>query len=285
MIYRKPNGVKYTDMCIYIDNNVYKDSFDESLVFQYLYHIVHMLAVQNKLFNRNQYYEDFAIFGATRIYLRLTNKKQFELDEEGNPKLKTIRSVLNYAKNVLYHLKVDFEQSNYYQIGTKDELVEFAGYSFNNILHKSIDSLEVCEFDIMISDISKTCRSFLTTIPYKCDTVEWMNIYVSVMLTLLNEITLSKKSKERIKHLTSTTRLKDKHINDAYKDACSNSTVLFRIDESIRSYITVLSRQLKHLIGNELIELIQTQSIDNIELSEYIINDFHEEVDMIDDYS
>ena len=38
MTYSKPN-IKYTDMAIYIDNNVYRDDLteqDENLIFQYM---------------------------------------------------------------------------------------------------------------------------------------------------------------------------------------------------------------------------------------------------------
>ena len=40
----KPKGLKYTDMCIYIDKNAYTDNPDDEKIFQYLYHLVSMLA-------------------------------------------------------------------------------------------------------------------------------------------------------------------------------------------------------------------------------------------------
>ena len=103
MMYEKPKDIRYTDMCIYIDTHIYTDSYDESLVYQYLYHLLLMIASKSKLFNRSCYYDDFAIFGATRLYLRLTNKKQFEVDASGTPRMKKIRSILNYIHKVIYH--------------------------------------------------------------------------------------------------------------------------------------------------------------------------------------
>ena len=60
MIYKKPKGVKYTDMAIYIDNHIYSEDCDDDLVFQYLYHLVNMFAYKHKFFNRAEYYDDFS---------------------------------------------------------------------------------------------------------------------------------------------------------------------------------------------------------------------------------
>ena len=79
MTFIRPKDVTYTDMCIYIDNNIYTDNYDVNTVYEYLYHIIFMLAKQSQLFNKHKYYDSFAIFGASRVYFRLTNKKQFEL--------------------------------------------------------------------------------------------------------------------------------------------------------------------------------------------------------------
>lgn len=63
MLYEKPN-MKYTDMAIYVDEHMSDDPLDEQVatnMFIYIYHIVFMLAHVNKLFYRQEYYEDFAI--------------------------------------------------------------------------------------------------------------------------------------------------------------------------------------------------------------------------------
>ena len=75
--YKKPNNVTYTQMCIWIDANAYKEDCNEELLFEYLYHISRMLAYKRRFFDRADYYDDFAIFMATRIFMRLKNKKQF----------------------------------------------------------------------------------------------------------------------------------------------------------------------------------------------------------------
>ena len=91
--------MKYTDMCIYIDKNVYRDDLTEdetNTIFEYLFHIAKMLAYKAKYFNKAEYYDDFALYFASSVYFRLTNKKQFEIEPETNePKLTQVKSVLN----------------------------------------------------------------------------------------------------------------------------------------------------------------------------------------------
>ena len=76
MIYKKPN-IKYTDMCIYIDNHIYTDDCDDVKVFEYIFHIITMLSHQASYFKSTADYEDFALQGASRVFMRLKNPKQF----------------------------------------------------------------------------------------------------------------------------------------------------------------------------------------------------------------
>ena len=105
MIYQKPKDVTYTQMAMFIDKHAYdENSTNElnNLIFEYIYHLVEMLAYKAKFFNRYSYYDDFAIYVASSVYLRLKNPKQFEYDNNGNPKLKRVKSILNYIKTILY---------------------------------------------------------------------------------------------------------------------------------------------------------------------------------------
>ena len=96
MLYRKPENLKYTSMAIYIDENVYDPSYDPETIYQYLYFLSLMLSRKQNLFNIEDEYEEFAISYASQLYLRLTNKQQFEYDSDGEPRMKRIKSILNY---------------------------------------------------------------------------------------------------------------------------------------------------------------------------------------------
>lgn len=274
MTFHKPKDISYTDMCIYIDENVYKEKFNEQLIYEYIYHIVYMLAKQSQFFKKNHYYDDFAIYGATRVYLRLTNVKQNQVKDDGTPKMEKIKSVLNYIKNILYPLKVDFEQSEYCQTISRDACIEDIPYNFNYVLSDTLDGISFCEFNSVLNDIGRTCKHFLKSIPYKQNTSEWLNIYTSVMLTFLNMITLSNHRKERIEHLGGTLRLTDTHIKEAFEKECEREAILFHLPDSMSDYIIVLARQLKHIVAKDLSDILHTSISSDMTLLPLSINEY-----------
>lgn len=274
MTFIRPKDVTYTDMCIYIDNNIYTDNYDVNTVYEYLYHIIFMLAKQSQLFNKHKYYDSFAIFGASRVYFRLTNKKQFELKPDGTAKMNKIKSVLNYIKNILYPLKVDFEQEEYAQTIVITDDTEINQFTYNQIITHAIDKLSFCDFGMTLNDISNTCKHFLSTIPYTKDSSMWYNIYASVMLTFLNYVTLSNKHIDRINHLESTARLKESHINDFHAASRNSPPILFHIPKSLGPYITVLSRQLQTIVARDLSDILHTPVSNDFELIEVTHNEY-----------
>ena len=267
MTFEKPRDVRYVDMCIYIDEHAYEENHNTELIYKYLYHIMYMLASKNNLFTKSKYYDPFAIYAATRLYLRIKHKDQYLLNEDGTPKLKKVKSILNYAKNSLYYLKVDFEQEEYSQKLSRESYDDTPFYT-DNAVKSSLDSLHIVDFETIMLDTGKTCKTFLKCIPYPEDSSEWMNIYVSVMLTFMNYVTLRTVNKERIQHLDSTGRLKDHNYNKMYEEERNTDPVLFHLDPSMKDYIVVLTRQLMHVVAKDMAEILQTDSD-----FEYCLND------------
>ena len=117
MYYSKPKDLSYTDMCIYIDAHAYDDKKSEEVkekIYKYIYWVSHMIAVKMHLFKEFRYYNDFAIWYTTQIFYRLENPKQYELDENGNPKMEKINSILNYIKSTIASRKISFEQQEFF---------------------------------------------------------------------------------------------------------------------------------------------------------------------------
>lgn len=255
MLYELPD-VRYVDMCIYIDNTVYKDVLteeEETLIFQYLFFLCHMFASKGKFFEKAQYYDDFSVYCATKIFLRLRNPKQFQYDENGNPKLRRVKSVLNYIKSIIDARRVDFQQEFYaqlYQPDDVDDLIVDTEYRFADMLSDSIDALSIVEFNTCLGDIIQTARAFLKDIPYYSNKHLWENIYTSCILTFLNQVTVRNKELKRVQKLKS--ELNNDQIERLYRNESKSSTILYHLDESMRDYVTVLVRELKHVIAKDL---------------------------------
>lgn len=274
MMYKKPENITYTDMCIFIDENVYLPNHDTETIYKYLYLLSVMLAKQASLFDKHRYYDGFGIFAATRVYLRLTNPKQFMLNADGEPKMEKITSILNYLRKSIYFLKVDYEQEEYSQSLSKEcgDIL----YNYENAIQHTLDGVHKIEFESTLTSVSNSCKEFLKSLPYDLESAEGQNIYLSVLLTLLNSITLRNKHKKRVEHLTKTGRLKDSHIVDFYELEKEEPPVLYHLDESMRDYITVLVRQVRNVIASELTDTLHTKVYEDSLMVSTVTEDFME---------
>lgn len=258
MTYKKPDDVSYIDMCIYIDNHVYEEDCDLNLVYQYLYLLAYMLASSTQML-KYKYLDSFALFAANKMYFRLTNKKQFEVNENGEHKLSRVKSIMNYLKSSIYFLKVDFEQSEYYQEINLSGQETSLSYNFDNVVSTSLSGIDLIEFEMTMGDVSQTCIRFLETIPYDKNSTMWLNIYVSTMLTFLNMVTLNRKSKKRVDELTNTRGIRQYHYEGFYDDEEQAKPILFHLPDNMSDYIIVLARQLKHIVGRDLSDILHTK--------------------------
>ena len=75
MIYTKPKDMRFVDMVIWVDKNMYKDDCDDEKLYEYLYLIISMLASKKKLMNTWSDYMDFYMWAASRVYMRIKSKK------------------------------------------------------------------------------------------------------------------------------------------------------------------------------------------------------------------
>ena len=272
MMYKKPDGVSYTDMCIYIDTHVY-ETYDENTVYEYLYHIIKMLATRNGYFNNSHDYENFALYSASKLFMRLTTKKD----------IPRIKSILNYSKKVLYPFKVEFQMLEFSQTLSKDSYQDELNYNFDNIISKTLTSLDISDFGLTMMDVGTTCRKFLSTIPYDKNSSEWMNIYISVMLTFLDSVTLPNKSKDRLKHLEETKYIRDYHLDNFYEDEREGQPILFHLPSHMSNYISVLSRQLRGILAKDLSDILHTKVHTDFQLIQSEIDNYMESVHQDDD--
>lgn len=277
MIYRKPKNVTLTDMCIYIDKTAYTEEHDAQTIYEYLYFLVRHFAMKERWFRRIEYYDDFAIFGATRVYMRLVNEKQFQ----ENSKLKPIKSILNYLKSTVYPMKVDFEQSTYFQTITCSEKEDYIQYNFDNIISSCKDFVNSTAFDLMLEGIGPICNECIECIPYSFDKVIKYNIITSVKLTLLNQLTLTDYSKRYLQRLISNNRLNDVNIEEAF-DYIKDEVKLYHLDNSFQDLILVIVRKLKSKIARELSELVSSNYVDTT-LIDNIVYTYKKEVERTDD--
>ena len=276
MTFEKPKDTTYINMCIYIDNHIYEEDCDFNLVYQYLYLLAYMLASSTQML-KYKYLDSFALFAANKMYFRLTNKKQFELNDQGEYKVSRVKSIMNYLKSSIYFLKVDFEQSEYYQEISISANEDSLSYNYDNVISNTLSGIDLIEFEMTMGDVTKTCEKFLKTLPYDTNSVEWLNIYISTLLTFLNMVTLDNKSAKRIEHLNQTRGIRQYHYENFYEQQNLQKAVLFHLSDSMSDYIIVLARQLKHLVGRDLSDILHTKVGNDYILVQSLSEDYAKE--------
>lgn len=256
MLFTKPN-MKYTDMCIYVDSIVEKkDPSEQELnkCFEYIYHIGFMLAHKHKYFNKSYYYEEFALFLATEVMYRLFfNPRLNEVDDNGEPALTKIKSVLNYMKAIIYGRKVEFEQQNYSQQLLKAPTTNNFSYTYNNDLYQSIKETDV---SLYFNSLSNTVKSIVYKNNfYRNDKVLIKNIYISCLLTVLHGLTLTQPDIDKLNTTYSSIDSKYRLLGRLYSKNRSEALVLYHLDDKYSNYIKVLSNKVYKQIKDDLSDL------------------------------
>lgn len=262
MIYKRDPKVRYVDMCIYIDDHIYSGDYDEKLVYEYLYHLSSMMAAKKKYFNSATDYDNFGLYCATRLMLRLVDKRQF-LDDDNPKKLAKVDSILNYLKATLYPMKVVYQKQYFLQSFEDTSADIFDRESIKgHLLSQSLDSnkeMIVAEFKYYLSKITQTIKTLLMDSPYSNDKVLFHDIYISCLLTVLNQVTLSNASKEKLSKVKGNIR--ESYIDELYAKEMKESVILYHLEESYENYIFVMVNKIKRLICVDLQQLLDSYQV------------------------
>lgn len=278
MLFEKDPKTRYVDMAIYIDNHIYSGDFDEELVYQYLYFLVYMLAKKKRYFSSEKVYDDFAIWFATKMYVRLTDPRQFDENE----KLDKITSVLNYIKGILYAKQVEYNseigfqktmgkfQSKYIKDFDDNALIDHyrgAIESRNNDIIKkaTIDLLETVP-DLFKRELNKS--------PYKNNKLVLHNLYLSCLLTFIKTTTFSNYQLDKVN------KSLQKHPNaDISKLNSINSVeiVLWDVPDYLSDYVKLLYNRVRNIIVDEIKDSVSRYSLSISDITA-IINSNYEDV-------
>lgn len=238
MTYNKPSDKTYVDMCIYFDEHIYDDPEvrNDSLLYQYLYHIIYMLSCKLKFFegpNSFERYDKFSLWAATKIYMRCISNT--------NPETR-IKSVLNYAKAVISRMKVDWLKETFNDIlGHQDGHDPF--YKLQESMEESVRSDYYNIGDLMddvvmvFNRLTEITYKAIDRTPYKAEPVLRKRLAVSVMLTLVNQVTVPQSidGKEATQE--------DKYAL-AKKDR-GDKVILWRLGQSFHNLVHVLAVEVR----------------------------------------
>ena len=252
MIYKKDPKVKYWEMAKYIDDHIREENCDEQKIFEYMYQLFYVLSVKGKMFKCSADYDQYALYGATHLFVRYRK-------ELTNPKLTPIKSSLNYIKTILYPTRVDYQQANFSERFTEQSLSEAPEQIRADAAaraRQANDDLLAVDCQYYLTQIAATIRLVINTTPYKNDPVMCHRLRLSCMLTLLKSITPNERNKERLKARLARGLDTEKLAEQIYNQEALTSTVLFHLDSSLGNYVDTLVRRIKRELAKGLKYLI-----------------------------
>ena len=138
MLFKKPNNMKFTELCMFIDENVPKivnpgeNPELENTIYNYLWLLVKALAIKKCMFKNFDDYDMYAYYSANRLFLAL-RKNQINQGKTIKGKLiRPIKSCLNYTKALLYPMKIEYQRETFKEIIEE----EFVSTKFDAIAYK-----------------------------------------------------------------------------------------------------------------------------------------------------
>lgn len=235
MTFKRPQGIKFTDMAKWVDSCAYSPDRDNNKFVEYLYHIAYIKAEKAALFTDYTQYDDFALFCVSKFLIRYSNTVEAP-----------VKSIVNYLKTVLSYWKAEYVRE--FCCGDADlSIADFNLSDFDDYLIDAASEFDYNSYNYLCFRVADAARKHLQRIPRKKDSAEWDNIYTSCLLTL------EKQFKAAVEVYVKARRNKEiLHLSRALRELRKLPPVLFHVSEENSTYVSVLVNELIHAISAEL---------------------------------
>ena len=233
MLWKKEPNIKYTEMCMYIDENVPKivnpgEHPDiEDKIYNYLWLLVKALAIKKCMFQNFQDYDPFAFHAANRLFFALRKNQLNQGKVIKGKEIRPIKSCLNYTKALLYPMKVEYQNEEYREI-ISEEFVskKFDAINFKEKMKMDIKSSQDVNywFWVYVKDSLRNSDHILEKVlaksPFNKNSVEYKKLKMSIMLNCIHILKTRKKL-----------------------DVDPATIILWKLPKSLANYVRVLLRE------------------------------------------
>ena len=252
-VWKKDPKLKYTDLCIYIDENIPKIAEPgaypeiENKVYNYLWLLVKALAIKKCMFNHFDDYDGYATHAANRLFFAIRKNYQNQGKKIKGKLIRPIKSCLNYTKALLYPMKVEYQNENFREIINE----EFVSKKFDTFMFKEklkADALEsqgateklkvylnssFKNIDVLIDKVLKRSLFGKTPDMYK-------KLKISILLNTLNSLKVKKKL-----------------------DSELPTIILWKLPKSMSGYVRVLLKEFYTEIKLEIMDCSRMVQLDD----------------------
>lgn len=251
MLYKNNENLKVVDMCkIFDEEFAHPETRDDNKLFKYMYMIIFAITIKEKRwwFHNYEDFDKYASFAARTLYLRFMKQQS-----EG----KKIKSIRNYFRSSMGFLKIMFQNEDFSEVIDP----EFDDFSTAEFVGKFQDSLsddyyradKLEELEGILSNAPSTAKEIVQSTPYKDDKAMCHRLYLSMLLSFLNSITLPKKDAIKVERATE----KDSKEGDSmYVQLLAKESekepVLWNLDEGMSDYVRMLLNKMRESLANEV---------------------------------
>lgn len=256
MLFKKPSNMKYTDLCVFIDQNVSKiknpgeNPEIENLIYNYLWLLVKALAIKKCMFTNFEDYDGYAFYSANRLFFALRKNLTNQGKTIKGKQIRPIKSCLNYTKALLYPMKIEYQRESFKEV-IEEEFVskKFDAFAYKEQLKNTVREStgvrrqfeqqvkEVLEQNVFILD------EILNKSPFNKSTAEYQNLKISILLTSIQIL----KNKKKL-------------------DAAPQSVVLWHLPKSMSSYTKILLKEFFMALKLEIMDCYKESSFSNTDL-------------------
>lgn len=266
MLFKKPHNLKYTSLCIYIDENAPKITNPgeypeiENTIYNYLWLLVKALAIKKRMFKNFEDYDMYAFYSATRLFTAIRKNQQNQGKVIKGKTIKPIKSCLNYTKALLYPMKVEYQMENFREVIEE----EFVTTKFDALAYKEQLKSQARNSE----EINRTFKSYVEQTVYQSDSI----LEEILSKSPFNKSTPEYKNLKISILLTSVYTLKaDKKLNMAVQSA-----VLWHLPKSMSNYTKILTKEFFMALKSEIIDCYRMADVDDAELENILTNNTEE---------
>ena len=253
MQWKKDPGMKYTDLCIYVDQNIpnivnpgeHPDIEDK--VYNYLWLLVKALAIKKCMFNNFQDYDPFSFYAANRLYLAIRKNYWNQGKTIKGKQIRPIKSCLNYTKALLYPMKIEYQNETFKEV-ISEEFVskKFDALAFQEKMRADARDRQGCneQFKSYVEDTFKGIGLLVDKVvqksPFAPSSADYKNLKISLLLNTINSINVKNKLNSELPTI-----------------------ILWKLPRSMSNYVRILLKELYTEIKKEIMECHRLSSMDD----------------------
>lgn len=262
MLWKKPANMKFTDLCIFIDQNVPnivnpgENPELENTIYNYLWLLVKALAIKKRMFTDFKDYDMYAFYAANRLFFAL-RKNQINQGKTIKGKvIRPIKSCLNYTKALLYPMKIEYQRESFKEIIDAEFVSKkFDAFTYKEQLkNKARSQSEVSQhFKELVQELFIQSGTILDKIlqksPFNKATPEYQNLKISILLTSIQIL----KNKKKL-------------------DAVPQSIILWHLPKSMTNYTKILLKEFFTELKLEIMDCYKESDLNDTDLENILLS-------------